>query len=366
MIALPFTPEWWRLKMSAALDQQTKIVKVLEQYNDGEHPLPSPPQAMNEAVFVEAKQAFTTLSKLGVTNLMPLVASAPADRLSVRGFRFGESLGNDKEAWKIWQRNHMDADHRLLLDTALVCRNSYALVWPDADGLAEITCEHPSQMVVAYVAGSRRERAAAFKRWKADDGRLMATLYLPDALYKWQTQGTRPEYSDANGGATWVERHVDGEEWPLPNPFGEVPVVELAVNTGLKARPFGGGVGAFERVITIQNRINKGVFDRLVTAEYQAFRQRYSIGYTPPVDPETGQPDPRAVFRNSQSRQQAYPKGVTVGEFGQADFTGFMKARQKLLMELVSRITGHAAPTTDEAASPGGGVAGGTGAGEHP
>jgi len=31
------------------------------------------------------------------------------------------------------------------------------------------------------------------------------------------------------------------------------------------------------------------------------------------------------------------------------DFAGFMKARQKQLMELVSRITGHAAPTTTEA-----------------
>ena len=30
------------------------------------------------------------------------------------------------------------------------------------------------------------------------------------------------------------------------------------------------------------------------------------------------------------------------------NFAGFMKARQKLLMDLVSRITGHAEPTTAE------------------
>lgn len=322
----PGSPEWWRLKMSDALDAQCKQVATLEKYNDGEHPLPTPPQAMNAAVYEEAKQAFSALSKLGRTNLMPLVAKAPADRLSVTGFRFGESTTGNDEAWRIWQRNHMDADHRLLIDTALVCRNSYALVWPDDDGLAEITCEHPSQMIVAYAAGSRRKRVAAFKRWTADDGRLMATLYMPDFLYKWQTASTRPGYGAATGGATWQERHVVGEEWPLPNPFEKVPVVELAVNTGLKARPFGGGVGEFERVLTIQDRINKGVFDRLVTAEYQAFRQRYSIGYTPPVDPETAQPDPRAAFRSSQSRMSNFPKGTTVGEFGQADFTGFMKS----------------------------------------
>ena len=39
---------------------------------------------------------------------------------------------------------------------------------------------------------------------------------------------------------------------------------------------------------------------------------------------------------------------IPVPELYVDDFAGFMKARQKLLMELVSRITGHAAPTTTE------------------
>ena len=44
---------------------------------------------------------------------------------------------------------------------------------------------------------------------------------------------------------------------------------------------------------------------------------------------------------------------IPVPELYANDFAGFMKARQKLLMELVSRITGHAAPTTDEPADEG-------------
>lgn len=39
---------------------------------------------------------------------------------------------------------------------------------------------------------------------------------------------------------------------------------------------------------------------------------------------------------------------IPVPELYANDFAGFMKARQKLLMELVTRITGHAAPTTAE------------------
>ncbi|MDO9597015.1 MAG: DUF262 domain-containing protein [Azoarcus sp.] len=44
---------------------------------------------------------------------------------------------------------------------------------------------------------------------------------------------------------------------------------------------------------------------------------------------------------------------IPVLELYANDFAGFMKARQKLLMELVSGITGHAAPTTDDAADEG-------------
>jgi hypothetical protein len=44
---------------------------------------------------------------------------------------------------------------------------------------------------------------------------------------------------------------------------------------------------------------------------------------------------------------------IPVPELYADDFAGFMKARQKLLIEMVSRITGHAAPTTDEPADEG-------------
>ena len=44
---------------------------------------------------------------------------------------------------------------------------------------------------------------------------------------------------------------------------------------------------------------------------------------------------------------------IPVPELYANDFAGFMKARQKLLMEMVSRITLHTAPTTDEPADEG-------------
>ena len=319
----PNSPLWWLHRLSTKLDAQAKKVEGLERYNDGEHPLPKPPATLDDRVFAEAMAAYKSLAKMGVTNWVRLVAKAPSERLAVVGFRFGESLTGDKDAWKIWQTNHLDADSRGVHDTSLATSTAYALVWADAAGRPTITPEHPSQMIVAYRAGSRRARAAALKRWVGDDGRWLATVYLPDGIYKFQTASNDPKA----GAMDWRERHIDGEDWPLKNPFGVVPVVEFAASPGLKVRPFGGGVGEFEPVLTIQDRINQTIFDRLVTAQSQAFRQRVILGWEPPVDPVTKQPDPRAVYRASQSMLWTFANPETKAfEFSQADFAPFIEA----------------------------------------
>ena len=41
-------------------------------------------------------------------------------------------------------------------------------------------------MIVARAAGNRRRRAAALKEWAEDDGTVMATLFLPDTVTRWQ------------------------------------------------------------------------------------------------------------------------------------------------------------------------------------
>lgn len=332
MSALPEpvgSPEWQRDRLLAELDQRRTKVKVNEDYYLGNHPVPSPPERLSPAAFAEALRAYRNLARLGVTNWVKLVADAPSERLAVTGFRFGEEPEADPEAWLIWQRNHLDADSALVHDNALQTGQSFALVWADADGLATITPEHSSCMIVAYVPGSRRERAAALKSWVDDSGRKMVTLYTPDAVYKWQTRSSSPGYGEANGfGNAWEPRMPAGEEWPLKNPIGKVPVVELRANASLRPAPFGGGLAEFESVIPIQNRINRNVFGRLVTAEHQSFRQRWAIGWEPPRD-ANGQVDSAAVQRASQAGIWGFPQSpndLKVGEFDQADFKGFLEA----------------------------------------
>lgn len=331
LMTQPYSPEWWRDRLLGELVVRNREVSKMEAYYEGDHPLPTPPQHLPPAAYREAVKAWRSMTAMSITNWVKLVADAPAERLAVTGFRSASSgPAGDEEAWRIWQRNHLDADQALVYDNALQTGSSAAIVWADADGQPVITVEHSSQVIVAYEAGSRRRRAAALKSWLDDSGREMATLYLPDGLYKWETTSTRPGFGRATSGTvTWRERMVNGEAWPLPNPTGEVTVVEFRANSGLKPAPFGGGRSEFATVLPIQDRINKTVFDQLATGESQAFRQRFVIGWDPPRDAVTGMPDPAMMLKASQSVFMTFdgsPTDVKVGEFGQADFTGFLKA----------------------------------------
>ena len=330
-IVLPGSPEWWRDRLFAELTSRARDVAKMERYYAGDHPLPTPPQRLPAEAYREAVKAWKSLTEMAVTNWVKLVADAPAARLAVTGFRSGGAqAAEDDEAWAIWQRNHLDADQALVYDNALQTGNSAAIVWADGDGNAVVTVEHSSQVIVAYEPGSRRDRAAALKVWADDSGRLAATLYLPDRLYKWETASTRPGYGMAVEGApSWRVRQPDGEEWPLPNPLGVVPVIEFRANAGMRPAPFGGGRSEFAGVIPIQDRVNKVTFDQLATMEAQAFRQRWVIGWDPERDPETGLPDPVKMQKASQSLLWTFdadPTELKVGEFGQADFGGFTGA----------------------------------------
>lgn len=315
------SPEWWRDRLLKRLAERAARVELLEAYYDGNHPLPEIPQRMS--AYPQARSAFLNLSKMGVTNYVPLVADAPADRLRVIGFRFGqaENVDADPVAWEIWQRNHLDADSAIVHDKALVTGQSYVLVWADEDGKAEITPEHPMQAIVAYESGKFRKRIAGLKSYIDDDDEMhRVVLYLRSekAAFKWQRE------LDSNGsphGPFMPWQPSTDESWPiaLPSPKGNIPLVEFRANPSLKPARFGGGVGEFEKVIPVQNRINKTVFDRLVTAEFQAFRQRWAVGWTPE--------NPNEGMALSMSRLLTFEdENVKVGEFGQADFSGFIKA----------------------------------------
>jgi len=134
------------------------------------------------------------------------------------------------------------------------------------------------QVITAHVPGVPRARSAALKRWFDEDAeRDLATVYLPDSVWKFQAEAKE---DGAKGDETrWELR--DGEESVIANPFdGVVPVIPFKNLEKI----LGHAKSEIEEIIPLQDAINKLFNDALVASEFAAFRQRILTGMEIPED----------------------------------------------------------------------------------
>ncbi|MGR7002802.1 phage portal protein [Yinghuangia aomiensis] len=221
-------------------------------------------------------------------NWVAPVAEAPMERLTVTGIRLEDQRVADKDLWRVWLRNGLDADSQLgFLGCGLGAR-CYVLVWGgDDDDVPEVTFEEARQAIVAYEPGSRRKRRAALKMWQ-DGNREYCTLYLPDEVWKFERPGpgAQPRKSANLQDADeilrdWTERDTGNEPNPQPNPMGVVPMVELPNRPLLADEPISDVSGT----ISMQDAINL-LWSYLFTgAEFAGFPQRIIMGTQPPKIP---------------------------------------------------------------------------------
>lgn len=318
-VAFPVgSPEWWRDRLYRRLVDRQPALDRWEAYYCGDHPLPWLPD--------QAQAEFRRILKMSRSNYMGLVVDATAERIEVQGFRFPAGDGEvpesaDAEAWRIWQANNLDADADAGIVEAVKLGVSYTLVAPnpDDDRTPLITFEHPSQAIVEYQPGSRRRRAAGLKAWRDDwTGLVMATLYLPEGLWKWQAPN--------RAGMTerrWEPRQVDGEPWPAPNPLGVVPLVEVPNRRGL----IGPGRSEIEDVTDTQDRINKTIADRLMDQDFGAFPQKWATGV-----------DLASKFHAGRNRMfQAESPESKFGQFAASPLGPYMQAKVEDVKDIASR-----------------------------
>src|SRR5215510_7768915 len=190
----------WRDLLLAKLAARRPHIETRMAYYAGDHRLPKAPR--------NAAEAYRRLLETARTNWCRLVVDAVAERLRVVGFRFGDTEAGDEGAWLIWQANGMDADHELAHNDALVCGNTFVMVWPDDTSPVgvRISIEHPLQTTVAYEPGDRRRRIAALKTFVDPIAATRdAWLVTPEAWWRWQRKATSTELegkapADISGG----------------------------------------------------------------------------------------------------------------------------------------------------------------------
>ena len=308
-------------RLCSDLDARSGEYQLWEDYYAGRH---QPPVALLAATGGYRSEYARWLAGFS-DNFCRLVVQAVDERLTVTGFRIDGRAG-DRKAWGYWQSNRLDAQHQKAHREALV--KSWCPVTVDADPRGtdsrtpRIRAHEASQFAIAYDDDDALIRAAALRRWKAPDGRVLATLYWPDRVEK---------YEAAPDGRTWTQRRVAGEAWPLPHDLGVVPVVPIVNDPDLYNR----GASEIGTILPMQNALNLLMSDMLVSAEYTAFPQRWVTGLEIPVDPDTGKPI--QPFKLAYDRMlMARDPNVKFGQLDAADLSPYTSAIEGVVQHIAS------------------------------
>lgn len=319
----PLSPQWWLKRLYDRLLEQRECFELYDAYYRGEPPkMPWLPE--------QARAEFERLLSLTKANYMGLVIDSQVERMQVEGFRVGGVPQADRPTWDIWQFNNLDSGFDQVLLESAIGGASYLLVAPNPDrgDRPFIYPEHPTQAVVEYEPGSaRRRRAAGLKVWQDDwTGKVMATLYLPRQIFKFQADAPR---LGQTAKPRWEPRQVRGEAWPAPNPLGDVPIVEIANNPRLLS----GGVSEIADVTAIQDRIHKTLADRLMTQDYGAFPQKWAIGF--PDEDSEGNRNRVDVGRNRLLTSDIAE--TRFGQFDSAPLDPYSMAKREDVKDIASR-----------------------------
>lgn len=332
----------WLVKLYAQLNSRNVKLAKYDRYYRGDHPL-----LFATSMF---REVFGSLFKEFADNWTELVVDAVEERLNVEGFRFKKDQARQRKAWRYWQDNNLDADSQLAHTEALINGMAYGLVWPTDVAKASpiITVEDPQEMIVCHAPGARRLRDAALKVWiDYDAGKTYATVYLPDAIWKFeaslstqvnmlrlQTSGVpASSMRQLEARVKWVPRIVKDEAWPLEHEFGVVPVVPLYNKPRLRD----GGVSEIRNVIPMQDATNKLLADMIVASEFAAFKQRWATGIEIPNDPDTQKPM-TPTFQHAVNRLWTSPDASTkFGEFAASDLGNYTNAIELIVQHVASQ-----------------------------
>ena len=278
------------------------------------------------------------------------VVDAEGERIEYRGLKIPEYDEAAKLLHEQWLMNDLDAQSSQGFISTLTTSRSFVLVWGDKDENPVVTWEHSSNVEIEYDFANPRIRKAALKTW-ADDSKDFATLYTPDAVWKYERglQLPKDERSSqaeqqrlrnlADGG--WVPREVPGETWPIGNPLGLVPVVEIP------NRPLLGGdpVSEVRKVIPMQDGINLLWAYMFLAADYASMPARVVLGSEPPkipiLDKEGKQIGTKVVDMKELAEKRLF---YATGDNAKID--SWEAARLDVFTDAVEVMVGHVAAQT--------------------
>lgn len=286
---------------------------------------------------------FGSLFREFALNLCPAVCDAVRDRLRITGFsaghasHFGNAGNADRISAKhesdalvstIWHRNRMQQRSAEVHREALINGDAYVIVWPDAEGNAEMHPNRAATCSVSYDDERPGHVIRAAKYWRTRGRHTRLNIFFPDRIEKYvsakPTDGFLPEaremapFREGDGGSV------------VPNPFGVIPVFHFANNADVGAF----GRSELEAVIPLQDGLNKSALDLLVAMEFSAFRQRWAAG----IDVQRDD-DGNAIPPFDAGIDHLWVSGnpdARFGDLGTTDLDQFLKVKDSFRIDIAS------------------------------
>lgn len=266
------------------------------------------------------------------------VVNAEAERLKPIGINLSGAKRDAIRLWDTLQVNEFDAQFSQGVVASLAMSRSYIIVWGDRAGEPVVSVEHPSFVEIEYDFENPRIRKAALKTW-VDDKLEYATLYTPTEVWKFQRgRATQKDEhvsqaeqgrDDSTWEGGWVAREFTGDDvWPLVNPIGEVPVVEVANRPTLKGDP----ISEIAGVMPMQDAINLLWAYLFLAADYASMKARVVTGSDAPkvpiLDSTTGAVTgyrPLDLKDFAEKRLAFLPGDAKIAQWDAADLEVFTK-----------------------------------------
>lgn len=292
-------------------------------------------------------------------NWCAVVANAEAERLTPIGIQYRDDNAKSRDSvslrtWDDWLLNEMESQASQGILTSLYGKRSYVTVWGTEEGDAatpSYAWEHPANVEIEYDFANPRLRKAALKTW-IDGEREYGILYTADDVWKWQrvygrTTNDRDAWSkQARSTATteggWEPWQEHGDDtWPLPNPIGVVPVVEIPNRPMLRGEP----VSELTIVTPKQNAINLLWAYLFLSADFASMPARVLLGTNPPMRQILDKAG-KIIGQQPVTMKELNEKRFAVFSGKEARIAQWEAARLDVFTEAISVMVGHIAAQT--------------------
>ncbi len=271
------------------------------------------------------------------SNLCSPVIDAVNDRLLISSVTATAGADTDTAAsdaatklvTQVWDTNELDTRYRSWNRKALRDGDAYIIVWPDQSpepgaelsgdidevpaagpvGGVNITYADPRNCRMFYDPENPRRKLFFAQRWEftipgEKKPRVRMNLFYPDRIEKWISgPGDRqksakefkpfldPDRDDDNdypgSGADPDNDPAPAASWPMPNPYGQVPVFHLRT-------AYEYGDPEHKNAFAPQDALSRLIEMMMVVVEFNGYPQRYAIQEADSLGTQSIREDPLA------------------------------------------------------------------------